>query len=147
MKHIPIYKVVLERSGTQVCEDSKVVDSPSVAVDVLRQYIGDSDREQFVMMALDARGRIIGINTVSVGTVAASLVHPREVFKTAISLNAVGIVVAHNHPSGDPAPSMEDKDATRRLSKAGEILGIPLQDHVIIGAPGKHFSFKESGLL
>ena len=80
------------------------------------------------------------------GSLNASIVHPREVFKAAILLNAASIVVAHNHPSGDPAPSREDREVTRTLNEAGRLLDIPLHDHVIVGAEG-YFSFREAGLV
>jgi DNA repair protein RadC len=103
-------------------------------------------KEHFVAFYLDARSRLLRFETVSIGTLSASLVHPREVFAPAISHSAAGLVVAHNHPSGDCAPSAEDKDATRRLARSGELLGIPLLDHVIVADRG-FFSFREHGLL
>ena len=88
----------------------------------------------------------LGINTVSIGSLSTSIVHPREVFKAAILMGAANIILAHNHPSGDPSPSKEDIEITQRLAKAGEILGIEVLDHLIL-TPSGHISFKDKGLL
>jgi DNA repair protein RadC len=104
------------------------------------------DREHFLMLALDGKNRVVGFEIVSVGTLTASLVHPREVFKAAILTNAAAIVVAHNHPSGDPTPSAEDRAITERLKQAGELLGIAVLDHVVLGDSGYH-SFADAGEL
>lgn len=120
----------------------------SSAVEV-RRVLTDlerKDREHFVALHLDARNGLIGVEAVSVGTLTAALVHPREVFKAALLCNSAGIIVAHNHPSGDSTPSSEDRETTKRLSRAGEIMGIPLLDHLII-ASGSYFSFKEKNWL
>jgi DNA repair protein RadC len=95
--------------------------------------IGNDAREHFLVLMLDGRHRPIAYQTVSIGTATASLVHPREVFQAAVGLGACGVIVAHNHPSGDPSPSREDRDVTQRLIKAGEVLGIRLLDSVVIG--------------
>lgn len=149
--HTPLYAVKLERTGTVVREGSKFCEDAKVAAALLSEFIGDAPVEHFVMLAMDARRRVIGLSEVSIGTLSASLVHPREVFKPAILLNAATIVVGHNHPSGDHTPSPEDREVTRRIQRAGEILGIPLADHVVIGHDddGKpsYFSFRERGML
>jgi len=145
MKRIAVYGVVLVRDSSVVVA-SKAADSPAAAADILRTYIGRVDREHLVVLLVDSRRQVIGINTVSIGTVSASLLHPREVYKPAVLLGAAAVVLGHNHPSGDPLPSIEDKEATRRLVRAGELMGIPLLDHVIIGNEN-HFSFRERGLL
>lgn len=93
-------------------------------------------QEVFRVLFLDSKGRIFGMQDVTRGTLTASLVHPRELFRAAILANAASIVVAHNHPSGDSKPSPEDYAVTRKLKAAGEILGIPLRDHLVIGASG-----------
>ena len=100
-------------------------------------------RESFFAILLDARHRVLGRRPVSLGTLTASLVHPREVFREVIREAAAALVVVHNHPSGDPAPSAEDHEVTERLRKAGELLGIPLVDHVIVADSG-FFSFRET---
>ncbi len=103
-------------------------------------------KEHFLAYYLNARSQLVHAETVSIGTLSASLVHPREVFSPSLFCAAAAVVVAHNHPSGDCSPSPEDKDATRRLAKAGELLGVPLLDHVIVSGRG-FFSFREHGLL
>ncbi len=142
----PIYKVVLDRSGSVVHEGPKVCDNPHVAAEIFRAIVDDSPVEQFVVAALDTRRKIIGVSVVSVGTLSASLVHPREVFKSMILLNAAAVILGHNHPSGDQTPSSEDRDVTRRLQRAGELLGIPVADHVIF-THADHYSFRDHGLL
>jgi DNA repair protein RadC len=104
------------------------------------------DREAFVSLLLDQKNRVSGVQVVSVGSLCASLVHPREVFKAAILANAAAVIVIHNHPSGDPTPSREDREITARLRACGETLGIPLIDHVVVAADG-YRSFAELGLL
>ncbi|MEW6279341.1 MAG: DNA repair protein RadC [Candidatus Eremiobacterota bacterium] len=103
-------------------------------------------KEHFRALYLDSRRRLMAAETVSVGTLTASLVHPREVFQPAIARSAAAVVVAHNHPSGDPEPSFEDLALTRRLRQSGEILGIDLLDHLVVGRSG-WVSLKELGHL
>ncbi len=148
---VPLYRVMLDRTGSIMKEGTKFVTEPREAARLFREFIGDAPEEHFCLMVLDARRRVIGLNQVSVGTLSASLVHPREVFRAAILLNAAAVIVAHNHPSGDPAPSSEDREVTRRLQRAGELLGIPVADHVVLGEGVgdslRYFSFRDSGLL
>lgn len=148
---VPLYRVMLDRTGSIVKEGTAVVTQAREAARLFREFIGDAPQEHFVLMVLDSRQRVIGINEVSVGTLSASLVHPREVFRAAILLNGAAVIVSHNHPSGDPSPSPEDREATRRLQRAGELLGIPVADHIVIGEGEgdsvRFFSFRESGLL
>lgn len=106
----------------------------------------DADKEHFVMLALNNKNRVIGFKVVSTGSLTASIVHPREVFRAAIFLDAVSIIVVHNHPSGDPAPSREDIDITARLKAGAELLGLRLFDHVVLG-DGRFFSFNDRGML
>jgi DNA repair protein RadC len=105
-----------------------------------------ADREEFLALFLDGKNRVQGFHVVSVGTLTASLVHPREVYKAAILANAAALIVVHNHPSGDPTPSAEDVAITTRLRQAGELLGIGLLDHVVIG-DNRYVSFADEGLL
>lgn len=104
------------------------------------------DREHFVVLHLDVKGTCLGIETVSIGTVSASLVHPREVLKGCILSNSAKFMVAHNHPSGDPEPSDEDIAVTKRLADAGQLVGIPLIDHIIIGGDA-FVSLKQRGIV
>lgn len=104
-------------------------------------------KEHFVTLHLDGKNRIVAMDRVSTGSLNQSIVHPRETFKTALLSSAAAVVLIHNHPSGDPAPSREDREITRRLKEAGELLGIRVLDHVIIGSDSNYFSFVEQGLL
>jgi DNA repair protein RadC len=116
-------------------------------VDVHRHFqprIRGAQRESFHVLLLDVRHRLMGEAQVSVGTLTASLVHPREVFQEAIRAAAAAVLLVHNHPSGDPTPSEEDRVVTERLAAAGELLGIRVVDHLIIADTG-HFSFREAG--
>lgn len=115
--------------------------------DVYRQLyprMREKKKEMFIELCLDTKNQIIKEDTISMGSLNANIVHPREVFKTALSESAAHIIVAHNHPSGDPTPSREDIEITRKLVETGKIIGIDLLDHVIIG-DGRHFSMKEAG--
>ena len=104
--------------------------------------------EVLIMVTIDAKHRVTGIFEVSRGSVSSSLVHPREVFKRALLMNASGIFVAHNHPSGDVTPSTDDTATTKKLKKAGEVLGVQLLDHLIIGDTlEEYYSFREAGIL
>lgn len=104
------------------------------------------DREHFRVICLNTKNYVLSIDEVSVGSLNSSIVHPRELFKKAIMRSAAGVILIHNHPSGDPAPSREDLDVTRRIVEAGRILGIEVLDHVIIG-DGRYISLKEQGSL
>jgi DNA repair protein RadC len=122
-----------------------VVSSPADVERILRGRIANLDRENFIAMLLNTKNEVIGTPTVSVGTLSDSLVHPREVFKPAIRASAASVILAHNHPSGNAEPSWEDREVTKRLARAAELLDIALLDHVIIG--DGCFSMKEHGIL
>jgi DNA repair protein RadC len=114
--------------------------------EAFRQHFEPLEREQFVAVLLDGKNRILGFNIVSTGSLTAALVHPREVFKPAILASAAAIVLVHNHPSGDPEPSAEDRAITERLKQAGELVGIRVLDHVVIGEDS-YRSFAELNLI
>jgi DNA repair protein RadC len=117
--------------------------------DVYRHFharLRHATQERFVVVFLDGRHRVLGHELVSQGTLTASLVHPREVFRPALRACAAALVLVHNHPSGDPTPSDEDREVTRRLARAGELLGIRVLDHVVVAERG-YTSFREEGLL
>lgn len=122
------------------------IKDPETVVKAVRAGIMDKAKEHFKLILLNPRNKIVGISTISIGTLNASLVHPREVFKDAIKHSAASIVLAHNHPSGDPDPSEDDLTITKRLTEAGKIFGVEVIDHIIIGKNG-FFSFKEKGLI
>ena len=145
MQYIPVKKIMMVRDSSLKVE-TKRVSTPGQASEILRAYIGDTDREQVVTMILDTKNIIIAINTVSIGSLNASIIHPREIFKPAILANAASIIIGHNHPSGDPKPSQQDLEITRRLVDAGNIIGVAVRDHIIIGE-GIWFSFREKGIL
>jgi DNA repair protein RadC len=128
---VPVYRIALVRERNHEVA-SKRISQPEEAADLFRSYMADPDRELFAVMVLSAKNEVIGIHTVSIGTLDSTIVHPRETFKPAVLLNASSIIVAHNHPSGDPTPSFEDREMTKRLVDAGEILGIPLLDHLVV---------------
>jgi DNA repair protein RadC len=130
----------------------EAVDDPARAAACVREEFRSEDREVFRVLLLDTKNRLIRISKVSIGTVNASLVEPREVFKEAITHSATSVILAHNHPSGDPTPSSEDIAITKRLVKAGELLNIAVQDHIIIGQRSTqrdrdYVSLRELGLM
>ena len=143
---IPIYKVTLVREGRLPCYEQRIRSSASAST-ILHTYLAGVDREHFVILLLDQKNQVIGINTVSLGSLTASVVHPRECFKPAILSNAASLICGHNHPSGDCQPSREDRALTTRLVEAGKFLGIAVLDHIIIGGEGQYFSFADEGLL
>jgi DNA repair protein RadC len=118
------------------------VDGPQAVAEALKPLLAGRREEHIAVLALDARRRIQAAQMVSQGCLTSAMAHPREVFRVAVKLGAAAIVVGHNHPSGDPRPSPEDHALTRRLREAGEVLGIPLLDHVIVGE-GRAFSYAE----
>ncbi len=120
------------------------INSPEDVYRLLYPQLREQKKEYFISIALDMKNQIISKETISIGSLNANIVHPREVFKAALLASAAHIIVAHNHPSGDPAPSREDIDITKKLVETGKIMGIAVLDHVIIG-DGRHFSMKEAG--
>lgn len=113
---------------------------------LLKPYLTNRVKEYFVVVTLDSRKRLIAVDNISIGTVDQALVHPREVFKTAIERRASSIIIAHNHPSGDPSPSKEDIVVTKRLYNVSTTIGIPLIDHIII-SDNSYFSLRDKNLL
>ena len=129
-----------------------VVNDPATAAGIVRDELRDLDRERFCVLMLNTKNGLIRVADVSEGSLNASIVEPREVFKDAIAASAASMILVHNHPSGDPTPSSEDISITKRLVKAGELLNISVLDHVILGhrAPGReqdYASLKELGLM
>ena len=126
------------------------VRSPRDAVKLATAILADADVERVIALHFNVKHRLIGVHVVSVGILDASLVHPRDVFKAACLSNAAALVIAHNHPSGDPTPSGEDRALSDRLRQAGELIGVTLLDFVIVTDPAegqRYHSFKESGVL
>jgi len=135
------YTYRLRTVDVQVSEsfdhDTSIIGDPAVAEDFFRSIFRsyDADQEHFVLLAVDGRHRVIGYKVLSSGTRTQTPVDTARVFKIAISLDADAILVAHNHPTGQPEPSRDDLELTRRLSRAGELLGITVYDHVILAGP------------
>lgn len=132
--------MTVQRVSTHLVRESVTCESDSVstpedAARIVRDLFDFDhlDREQFVALAMNTKNRIVGAWVVSVGSLNASIVHPRELFKPAVMLSAASMVIAHNHPSGDPTPSGADIQLTRRLVKGGDVLGIEVLDHVVVG--------------
>lgn len=145
MYRVPKYRIQLVRDGS-VPVSQRSCATPSTAVELLRAYIGDADREHMVAVYLDSKNRFIGLHTIAVGTVDYCIVNAREVFKAALLCNATSLILAHNHPSGEHAPSQEDIRLTREIAQAAELLDISMLDHIVLGQPG-YSSFLELGLL
>lgn len=116
---------------------------PDDAAKLLRRVLPDNVREHFVALFLDSRHQVVGYFVVATGTASSCPVGAREVFQAALVAGATALIVAHNHPAGDVTPSPEDRGVTRRLREAGELLAIPVLDHLIIGAD-RHYSFRET---
>ena len=132
MQPIQIVKIQMIKEKNLMVE-SKKLSSPKATYEIAKKYLEFADKEHLVLLTLDTKNKITSISTVSVGSLNLSIVHPREVFKTAILANAASIILVHNHPSGDPNPSNEDISITKRIKECSEMLGIELLDHVIIG--------------
>ena len=139
-------KVVKETSGRY--DVRKKIQSPNDIFNIAQNVIQANEyaEENLWLITLDTKNNITGIFTVSTGSLNSTIVHPREIFKRAVLQNAASIIICHNHPSGDPAPSQEDINITKRIYDAGKILGIELLDHIIIG-DNKYTSLKEKGVF
>lgn len=141
----PRYRVTL------VCEESgsrspHPLGSSADAAAILRPYFEGLDREHFLVAGLDAKHHLIGLNLVAIGSLTLAIVHPREVFKALILMNAAAFLCVHNHPSSDPTPSPEDRALTQRLRQGAELLGITLLDHLVLGED-RYVSFADHGWL
>lgn len=142
---LKLFQAISERYSREKVDNKLLLDSPELVSKYLREKIGKEKKEHFVILCLNTRNQLI-FDEVSVGTLNASLVHPREVFKKAILNNASSVIVAHNHPSGDSTPSKDDIATTNRLIEAGKILGISVNDHIIVSSDGR-YSMKEQGII
>ena len=123
-----------------------VIRTPDDVAALLMPRFRFETREHFVAVLLSTKNHVLKSPVISIGTLNASIVHPRELFREAINARAAAVILSHNHPSGDPTPSSEDIELTRRLVEAGQLLDIPVLDHVILG-DGKYISLKEKGIL
>ena len=122
-------------------------EGPDSVVHLVAPMIAMAEQEMLAVVLLDAQWRAIDVSVVAMGTPSGVYVAPREVFRDAIRAGAESVVIAHNHPSGDPSPSREDETFTRRMAGAGRLLGMPLTDHIVIARGGAFFSFADKGLL
>ena len=146
--HLLTLKAVLEFSR-RVLDRGMGMDTPITSpADVLPEirFIRDLKKENFVAIFLNARNQVIKTDTISMGSLNASLVHPREVFAPAVGISAASVILAHNHPSGDVTPSKEDISLTKRMVQAGQIMGIEMVDHLIV-ASDKFLSMKEANVF
>ena len=147
-KKFSAYELKLVRESEWTYEIDNKVTSPMQAYLIINKAFSLEDlaEEKFVMLCLNTKNAIVGAFEVSKGSLNSSIVHPREVFKRAVLSNANAILVAHNHPSGDLIPSSEDINITKRLESAGDIIGIKVLDHLIVGE-NNFYSFKENGQM
>ena len=144
-KGFSLYSLRLVKSKTIPYGGTGIsINNASIAAEVARLYYRGTDREIFSVLLLNTKNQLIGANIVSVGNLNSCLVHPREVFKAAVMSNAFEIILIHNHPSGDPTPSREDIEITRRMVQAGNLLDIPVIDHIILGEDS-YVSMREKG--
>lgn len=141
----PVYSREVIREDMPLYLATERFTSPLQIFEMFKDLVLET-KEHFLCLHLDGKNRIVCLDRVSVGSLNQSIVHPREVFKSACIISAAGIILVHNHPTGDPNPSPEDITITRRLKEAGELIGIPILDHIIIG-DGQYVSFVERGLL
>ncbi|OMC89227.1 DNA repair protein RadC [Viridibacillus sp. FSL H7-0596] len=144
-KRVDIVRVQLVKERSLMYSNRKIK-SPKDGAELFREFLGEVDREHFLVMCLNTKNEPTHLNTVHIGSLNASIVHPREVVKPAILSNAASIMVCHNHPSGNVEPSPEDIEVTKRLQEVGEIVGIELLDHIILGEDS-YLSFREKGYL
>lgn len=145
-KRVDVVSVRLVKESSLMYEP-RYVRTPQDAAQLVRDFLAYSDREKVVAVCVDVKNQPTSISTIGLGTLHSSLVHPREVFKAAILSNAAGFILAHNHPSGDLTPSKDDLTVTKRLQEVGDLMGIDLLDHIIMGDNGRYISFREQGLL
>ena len=138
---------LFRRANSKISQQYTRIHGPEDVAHYLLPLFGQASKEHFVVIFLNTKNDVIGHEIISIGSLSASVVHPREVFEAACKRHAASFIVAHNHPSGDPSPSREDIAVTDRLVKAGKIMGIHVLDHVIIGSDGagRWVSLKEKG--
>lgn len=143
---LKLFQAVSERLAKEAIPEKLELNSTKIIGNYLKKLIGYEQKEYFVALYLDTTNHLIETRTISIGTLNTSLVHPREVFKPAVSLHAASIIVAHNHPSGVVEPSSEDREITKRLVETGRLLGVEIRDHIIV-SKYDYFSFQQQLLL
>ena len=145
MEHIPVVSLRLVRERT-IPYQTRDIGSSQAAYELFRELAEDLDREAMWVACLDAKNRLTCLSLVSLGTINWAPVHPREIFKIALMANALSLITVHNHPSGDPAPSQDDRVVTAQIKAASQLLGIAFLDHLIVGH-GSFYSFADHGGL
>lgn len=147
MKSVKKYELYMEQIAVWE-EETEYITKPSAVVDFLNRRLkfDRADREKFIVLALDTKNEIIGVHEASIGTLDSSYANPMEIMKFALLANARALIVSHNHPSGKVQPSRADIETTARLKKAGELMNIPVLDHIIVGHDS-YYSFKEQGVM
>ena len=146
MKRINVVSIQMVKEKSLMHEYS-TMNTPEVSADIFRSFIGNVDREVMVVACVDQKLKVNALSVVSIGTLSASLASSKEVLKPAILANSAGIILCHNHPSGDPTPSEEDKKVTKRIKSACELMDMFIADHLILGDYNKYYSFREEGGL
>ena len=146
MKYIPRYEIRLVRDGRIATMETPIIRTPADALPILEAELRELACERFIALALTTKNSVAAVLPISSGSLNASIVDPRGLFQRAILANCASLILAHNHPSGDPSPSPEDIALTRRLVEAGQLLDIPILDHIVLGYHG-YVSFKERGLI
>lgn len=139
----PLITCQIGYDRSRVCEQP-TASGPDDMARILRERIGEQDREHVAVLLLDTKHKPLGVHIVSIGTLSSATCDPRYVYRAAIVANAHTLVMSHNHPSGDPAPSLEDIRATQRMIESGQILGIEVLDHIIIGERDRYVSLRSS---
>lgn len=143
---VKLFQAISERYAKERIPRKIPLTSPHAVINYLQKKIGREKKEHFLLIALDTRNNLVKTSDISIGILNSSLIHPREVFKEAIQANAAKVIVAHNHPGGDPDPSKEDLAVTKRLVEAGRIIDIEVIDHIIVTNTG-FVSFKEKNII
>jgi len=143
---LPRYRIMLVRESEDTFTRYPKFQNSRDLFETFREELTALDREHFLLITLDSKNRAIGYHTISIGSLSTSIVHPREVWKSALLDSAAAVIFFHNHPSGDPAPSREDRDCTNRLVETSKILGIRVLDHIICGDKD-YYIFADAGML
>lgn len=147
-RYLKFERIVKEKVDAGYYHIPEAITCPEAAVDTVCSVLGihKETQEVFVVAFLNTKNKVIGLEEIHRGSLSSSIVAPRDVFKMALLKNAARIMCFHNHPSGDPTPSREDVETTKRLKEVGEILGVELLDHIVIGEPDKYVSLKKEGI-
>lgn len=142
-KRVDVVRLRLVREGSFLYANRRI-SKPADAAEIMRDWLEDAASEEFWAICLDCKNAVLAIAQISIGDLSSAIVHPRSVFQVGLMTNAASIILCHNHPSGDPAPSREDSNVTNRLREAGKLLGIEILDHLVIGSEGRFVSLRET---